>query len=342
VTIVDAFLRERSSELASTKLPLADDWFTVLVTPWWQTSRHVIALVHARRDGELRLVVKLPRRPGDEGGIENEARALRRLEALTGDPPAPRLLALTQFHSQSLLVESAVTGRPLSPELVRADPERATQLVAAFVRALPQTAAAGEDSDLFVRLLQEPLRQLIDAVGGWSPLRELAARTLPLLAPLDSTPMPLVFQHGDPSHPNLVLRDDGTLAAVDWERAEERALPLHDLTFALQYLGEARASVFDPVGRCGVFDTTFLSPNGVGRSVLLLELERLGLTRELLAPLVLATWVRAATSLVGRLWSSSATGSSVPAETGARALEADRDFALWRHVVTRMDELLAL
>jgi hypothetical protein len=91
-----------------------------------------------------------------------------------------------------------------------------------------------------------------------------------------------------------------------------------------------------------VFDTTFLSPNGVGRSVLLLELERLGLTRELLAPLVLATWVRAATSLVGRLWSSSATGSSVPAETGARALEADRDFALWRHVITRMDELLAL
>jgi aminoglycoside phosphotransferase (APT) family kinase protein len=342
MTIVDAFLHDLGDGLVAAGLPYEGDWFTVLATPWWHTSRHVVALVHGRHDRQIRLVVKLPRRPGDDSGIENEARSLQRLKELTGgSAPAPQILALTRFRSQTLLAETAVNGRPLGPELVRADAENAMELATELVRGLPRTAGPGEDTGAFARLLEEPLARVLELFGGSSSMRALAETTLELLEPLRSVALPLVFEHGDLSHPNLLVRDDGVLAAIDWERSQQRGLPIHDMSFVLQYLGEARAGVFDPVGRCRVFDATFLAPDGWARQVLADELDRLDVSRELLAPLVLATWARSSMSLLSRLWAlpdhDDALGNH--AAGVERSFAEDRDFALWRHVVIRMDAL---
>jgi aminoglycoside phosphotransferase (APT) family kinase protein len=344
LTIVDAFLRARRAELEAAGLPREEDWFTLLATPWWHASRHVVALVHARRNGEMKLVIKLPRRPGDDHGIENEARSLRYLEALKGvSARAPRVLALTRFRSQALLAETAVNGPLLAPDVVRADPERATRLATAFVRGLPLTVDHEEGAAAFARLLEQPMARALESVGHSSPLCALVERTLPVLEPLRSVALPLVFEHGDLAHPNLVVRSDGALAAIDWERSEERGLPLHDLSFVLQYLGEARTAVFDPLGRCQVFDATFLPPTGWARPVLLKELDRLGLSHELLAPLVLSTWARSSISLLSRLWASpdqnAAWGDDAEAVEGSFA--EDRDFALWQHVVAQVEALSA-
>jgi aminoglycoside phosphotransferase (APT) family kinase protein len=342
MTIVDAFLHERGDDLVASGLPYEDDWFTVLATPWWQTSRHVVALVHDRHAGEIRLVVKLPRRPGDDSGIENEARSLQRLEELTGGSvPAPQVLALTRFRSQTLLAETAVDGRPLGPELVRADTEKATELATEFVRGLPRTAGPGEDTGAFARLLEEPLARVLELVGHSSPVRALAETTLELLEPLRSVSLPLVFEHGDLSHPNLFVRNDGALAAIDWERSEQRGLPIHDMSFVLQYLGEARAGVFDPVGRCRVFDAAFSAPDGWARPFLAEELDRLEVSRELVAPLVLATWARSSMSLLSRLWALPDSDDALGDDAAGveRSFAEDRDFALWRHAVLRMDAL---
>ena len=345
MTLVDAFLREQRDRLGVEGLDGEDSWSTVLYTPRWSTSRHVIALVHASAGGELKLVVKLPRRPGDESGIRKEAASLRLLEALAPDAAerAPRVLALTRFGDQALLAETAVNGRLLGHGLVRADAQRAVRQGVALVRTLPTTAVPGEDAGWFERLLEQPMARAVDAAGGWLPLRSLVERSTALLAPLQEASFALVFEHGDLGHRNLVLKPDGMVAAIDWERSEDRGLPLLDMLFLLQYLAEARTGISDNVGRCRVFDGAFLGARGWARQILFAELDRVGIARDLLAPLVLAAWIRSSTSLLGRLWGEAGTGDDGAAPADGAAVAAsfaqDRDFALWRHVVTRMPEL---
>jgi aminoglycoside phosphotransferase len=345
MTLVDAFLREQCDRLGFDWLDGEDSWSTVLHTPRFPSSRHVIALVHAGAGSELKLVVKLPRRPGDDGGIRKEAASLRLLEALSPDAAqrAPRVLALTRFGDQALLAETAVNGRLLAHRLVRADAQRAVREGVALVRSLPTTAAPADDAAWFERLLEEPMARAADAAHSWLPLRSLVETSTALLAPLQQASFPLVFEHGDVAHPNLVLKPDDTLAAIDWERSEDRGLPLLDMSFLLQYLAEARTGISDRIGRCQVFDGAFLPPRGWARPILFEELDRLGIARDLLAPLVLAAWIRSSTSLLGRLWGEARTGHDDGAPVDGAAVAAsfaqDRDFALWRHVVTRVPEL---
>ena len=56
MTLIDAFLRECGGTFAVEGLDAG--WSTVLVTPWWHASRHVVALVYSRRDGRMALVVE--------------------------------------------------------------------------------------------------------------------------------------------------------------------------------------------------------------------------------------------------------------------------------------------
>jgi aminoglycoside phosphotransferase (APT) family kinase protein len=341
MTLIDAFLRERGATLAVDGLDAG--WSTVLVTPWWHASRHVVALVYSRRDGRMVLVLKLPRRPGDEGGIRKEAESLRLLAQVSprAAERGPRVVALTRFRGISLLAETAVCGEILGPEVVRRDAGRAERASVALVRSLPRTASHLDDPGWFDRLLERPLLAAVEATDGREPVRSVVKATLAALEPLRVVAMPLVFEHGDLAHPNLVLRQDGELAAVDWERSEVRGLPLHDLSFLFQYLAEATARVFDAQGRCGVFDGAFLGRDAWGRRPLLDELDRLSLPPNLLAPLVLSTWARSAVGLLPRLWAAAGRGGRVSAEEVAASFGRERDYVLWRHVVGRLGALAA-
>ena len=338
MTLVDEFLRERGGGFALDGLDAG--WSTVLVTPWWHASRHVVALVYSHRDGRMVAVLKLPRRPGDDGGIRTEAESLRLLAQISPGAAerGPRVLALTRFRGIQLLAETAVRGEMFGPEMVRRDAIRAEKAGIALVRSLPLTASPADDPGWFVRLLERPLLAAVEMTDGREPVRSAVEATLAAVEPLRSVPIPLVFEHGDLSHPNLVRRPDGELAAIDWERSEARGLPLHDLSFLLQYLAEARAGVFDLQGRCGVFDGAFLGGRAWARTPLLDELHRLSLPPGLLAPLVLSAWARSAVGLLPRLW---AHGGSVSSEEVVASFERERDYVLWRHVVARVGALAA-
>jgi hypothetical protein len=49
----------------------------ILLTPRYRTSRHVVGLVVPEGAVEPKLVVKMPRVPGDSGGLAREAAVLR-------------------------------------------------------------------------------------------------------------------------------------------------------------------------------------------------------------------------------------------------------------------------
>jgi hypothetical protein len=160
--------------------------------------------------------------------------------------------------------------------------------------------------------------------------------TIGLLEELAQGPMPLVFEHGDLSHPNLMLRADGRLGVVDWERSEPRGLPGHDVCFLLQYVSESQHAVFHREGQLRAFDDAFVGRSAWARPWLERYMRSLALPPEMLPHLIVMTFARSAAGLVGRVRPNHTRSHHEDRLTVAD----DRDFALWRHAVERFEHLV--
>lgn len=303
----------------------------VLVTPSYDTSRHVVALVFDhRRDPQV--VVKVSRRPGDDSGLRREAAVLRRLEELRGSgDDVPRVLALVPFGAGTALVESGLSGPALSPERVRADSDAVLRAGTELVERLPVTGTL--TGSWYDELVRAPVQRMLSCFPSLSE-DDLAARTHDALADLTGSELPAVLEHGDLSHPNLLLVAPDRIGAVDWERSVERGVPGHDLVYLLAYVSEALTGAATMPERVTCFDQALGSPSGWARPQLASHLERRGVAPALLDSLLLVSVVRAACTLAERLLGDS--GQELEQRAGATSLAArDRDMVLWRHLLDR-------
>jgi aminoglycoside phosphotransferase (APT) family kinase protein len=321
----------------------AEGWSSVLVTPWFEASRHVLALLVPPGGREVAAVVKVPRRPWDVGGIEQEREALQAVAAAgsTVSGAAPVVLGSAGSGPRPFLLQSGVGGTPVAPEVVRRSPDRVLQAGLDLTARLAAVRAGGRSAT--VADLLEPLHRLAHTLPGHD-LSDLVRRTQELLQPLEHEAVPAVLEHGDLGHPNLFLQPGGTLTAVDWERAHTSGLPACDLVFFLQYFRECTASADTLEGQLAAFDATFVGPGAWARRHLSDYAQGAGFSSELLPHLVLATWARAAAGLLDRLRAGSPEASNPPAadteQIVGEVLVADRDFALWRHALGRFGALL--
>jgi hypothetical protein len=290
-------------------------------------------------------VTKLPRRPWDISGIAAEAAALRMLNAdertsLVGQ--VPRVLA-SDHGMRPHLQESALVGTAVGPDLVRSKTTMVMDLGYDLVRQLGELASPPHAPDWYARLIGEPLRLFSRSVPVGSVGVELVSRTSNLLKPLEQANLPLVVEHGDLSHPNLLITPQMRMAAVDWERFEPMGLPARDLVFFLQYVSECRNRAITLPAQREAFDQAFVGSQAWATRWLRAYAEELKIDPPLLPALILATWVRTSTSLVTRLVPSSTDTPghrSLDPSQLSQAILRDRDFALWRHAVTRYSVLL--
>ena len=261
----------------------------LLVTPTFPTSRHVIALVAPAGSSRARLVAKIPRLAEDRGGVEREADVLRQLEtAFVGARGGvPHVVAFEDVHGRPVLVETAIRGLPLNPRAVRSDPDGSIRTVRNWLGRLPFTAP---QPDVFDRLLSRPLHAHSERLGA--DIQPLVVRTLELTEPLREGGFPLVFEHGDLSHPNLLVRGDGTLGVIDWELAEPHGLPLNDLCFFLAYVAAARDGAESPATREGSFLRAFVGADAWAGRLIRNEATRQGVPDPLIEPLFISTWAR--------------------------------------------------
>jgi aminoglycoside phosphotransferase (APT) family kinase protein len=340
VNLIERTLVERFDALALAGAGLDRRLHTVLVTPRFPTSRHVVALLFSGRDRRPSAVAKVPRRRLDDAGIHTEARILNHLGSLPGGPlpGVPTVLGVVDVDGRAMLVETAVDGAALDPALVQRDPNRALSAGADFVSRLPVVRSAQDNPDWYARTIAEPLADLARLVPLDGETEGWATRTHEVLAPLRREPLPAVLEHGDLSHPNLFLAQDGrSLQVIDWERATLDGLPGHDIVFFLQYLSQCRQHATTRPEQLAAFDDAFLSAQGWARTVVASDLSRRGVAPEMAGPLVLAGWARTAGTLAERLRADGeVTGSSAAAL--ADAFRADRDVALWRHALLRAEE----
>ena len=333
MSFVDQFLRDHFEEFALDRYGLGRRWETLLLTPRFTTSRHVVALVFPSRGSDPALVVKIPRQPGDSSGVRREAAMLDQLSAAVDSPGVPRLVGIRDEGQYTVLVETALTGIPLDPRRVAADLPSAVAAGTGFVGSLPCTHAATDNPDWYQRAVAVPLAALERLAGPDAQTGRLVERTHQLLEPLRTTQLPAVIEHGDLSHPNLLVKPGSGLQVMDWERSLTDGVPGHDLVFYLQYLSESSEQAFARAAQIAAFDKAF-GQDGWALDPLSRHLGVRGVDASLLPLLVITTWARSTATLADRLAQEAEADPSQGKEKVRAALEADRDYWLWRHVVT--------
>lgn len=308
----------------------------VILTPRFRTSRHVIGLLIPSGAADPQLVVKLPRRHGDGEGIACEAAVLGALRKACPqlERTVPRVVAFAD-GDRPLLVETALTGPLLTPRMLRATPSRCIDAVAGWLIALSATRQSGSDAS-YERLLGEPLAFLAESFPLRAPQRELVARTLELVEPLRSAEVPRVLEHGDLSHPNLIWLRGDHVGVVDWELAEEKGLPLHDLAFFLTSATLALRRPGTVEARAAAFHDAFFVPGGWARARVTAYKGKLALDGQVLTPLFAACWARYTAQLVARI----AGGRPSLSEEAVAWVRKNRYNALWRHTVAHANELV--
>lgn len=333
MNFIDTVLKARYNELGLKRYGIGLEWSTVILTPQFATSRHIVALIFPNSAQRPRLVVKVPRQPRDNGGVRREAAMLQQLWALSPDraEATPAVVGIFDVGNYCVLVETALTGEPLDPGLVTLNLPEAVRMGVEFVAGLPVTERAATNPDWYTRKVSQPLDELVELTAGHPEVLSLVDRTHELLAPLSTTELPAVFEHADLSHPNLLVRPGGMLQVIDWERSSPDGLPGHDLVFYLQYLNESVRGAFSRPEQAAAFTDAF-APDGWACGQLRKHLATRGVDPALLPLLIVATWARSAATLAERLAGERASG--LAPGLVQEAVLADRDYWLWRQAVT--------
>jgi aminoglycoside phosphotransferase len=321
VNTVAAQLAARHEELDLAAFGVAERPACILLTPRFSTSRHVVALVLAEETGRPALVAKLPRLAGDGVALSREAAGLAAVRRALGETSSvPRLIAHFTDQQHPLLVETAIDGRPLSPAAIARDRDGSIEPAVAWLERVARTSARDtsreDDEARFRALIERPLQGLAAGDPADATLAALVERTLEALAPLRGARLPLVLEHGDTSHPNLLLRRFGDLAVVDWELADPDGMPGHDLGFFLVYAAGATRILHD-----AFFGADAWAWRWWGRYLSALDLDP---------------------QLGGRLWlASCARAVAVGAERGhgLRGAATVRQLPLWQHAMDHLDQL---
>jgi aminoglycoside phosphotransferase (APT) family kinase protein len=314
MNVIEAMLDTRFESLGLDALGVRRPIHTVLLTPRFAESRHVIALVPEGASRRLALVVKAPRDRADVSGIAAEAECLKSLHQLVPSvaSSAPCVITEQVWAGIPLLVETAVQGRiVLHRELGR----RGGALFSAYktwLRGLPVTGRTATDRAWFDRLVTRPIHRLENALSPDDPEHELVTGTRRALEPLQAVDLPLVFEHGDASVPNLLWRGGrDPVGMIDWELAEPRGLPGHDLGFLLATVASARARATSPETQAAVFAQTMLDPDGWARQEMMRYLDDVRVDSSILDLLLLASRARYAVRTLHRL-----AGAGSPEATG--------------------------
>ncbi|WP_424464743.1 aminoglycoside phosphotransferase family protein [Pseudoclavibacter helvolus] len=305
--------------------PVFGDASPVLVTPRFDTSRHVVAMREpVGSPGSW--VVKIPRQPGDDSGIRREGDLLEGLRAAAPGlgGAVPRIDGFATVGATRFLRREAISGSPLDPAAIARDPDAALAAGLRFVDAMPRTREPARSTGWYEAQVVGPLARLV-ALSGQDALARLASSTHEALAAFSERPMPAVFEHGDLSHPNLLRSRAGELRVLDWERAREHGVPGHDLVFYLQYWAESSRSAFTRDSQRRAFDQLW-APGGRGRPALTEHLRGHGLDFD--PGFVLLAWARSSATLAERLQLHVASAGDVD-----ELIENDRDVTLWRHAL---------
>jgi hypothetical protein len=279
------------------------------------------------------MVAKVPRLPELSDSIEREVQNLREIQALRpqGYDSIPRVLAFEPFRGYPVLIETALPGPLLSPEIVRRNPEQHTSAVIDWLIDLHQVSVS--TSDWYEHIAEKPLRYLEQHLA--SEEAHVLVQLRKILEPLKTAALPFVLEHGDLSHPNLILLKSGGIGVVDWELSEIRGMVGLDMFFFLSYVAFSLSNANDSGDYLTPFRETFFQPDTWAMHHIRRYQEQLELPSALMQPLFALCWTRYLGNLLMRL----RVDDSAPVEANTlNQLRENRYYALWRYTVEHIED----
>jgi aminoglycoside phosphotransferase len=317
---------------------------SVLVTPRYPDSRHVVILL-LDESGDPRVVGKVVRRPDDRSTLALEAGVLQSLGAGAGQiTGVPRFLGFADHKDHWMLFETALSGQPLTHRHVRRHPARAWRMVDEWICSLPVVSTTAECSGWFDDQIASPVQIARAALPPTRLEQQLFSSTLDLVAELVSADLPVPIEHGDLSHPNLlvsprssIVRRRPELSVIDWETGRAAGLVGADAAVFLAFVAFAVDNAHGPDAEAASYSREFLRDEGRGRRRLVRHLERRGVDPGLVDLILLATWSRYALSVFPRMSSGEQPRSEPDRVRFAReAFRAGRPLRLWQLTLERI------
>jgi len=190
----------------------------------------------------------------------------------------------------------------------------------------------------FERLVEQPIQYFSRRFPVNEEESRLLKRTWETAEALRAMDIPIVFEHGDLSHPNILIPEKGRIGILDWEQAEPLGLPACDLFFFMAYVGFAINRSRENGDYLPAFQSTFFDKDGWARPYIQAYARQLHLPLASLTPLFLLSWFRYLLNLVDRVTSNQAENEYARPET-VDWIRANRYYALWRYAVNQSSRL---
>jgi hypothetical protein len=218
----------------------------LVATSWRGTEASALVFGFAGRNGVPVIVAK-------QAPLSKRSSACHEAKMLDQVAPraqqagigVPRLIELLDKWGQAYVLETGVSGRPLSQLLVgrRADLSTIVHTLSAWLEAWHQssTQRATLTSTECEEMILEPARSLAEGLLFGHEYVEWLHKACSRLV---GTEVPWVNTHNDLTMANVLLDGDGHVSVVDWEVARARGLPLADFWY----------SVCDAATACGSQD----------------------------------------------------------------------------------------
>lgn len=337
------FFENNQERLDLKRYGISGQMASVILTPRFHASSHVVFLVFAKENSDPVLVAKIPRRADSRMNLEREAANLMAVQSLRpgGFDSIPRVVAFEEYCGYPILVETALIGRTMTPATVRRRLGPCCEIVTSWLIDL-QSAEDGDSTGItstsFDQLVETPLGYMDKFFPLSNEEKQVLAKTQELVTPLRKKNLSLVFEHGDLANPNVLLLKNGGLGVLDWELAMPSGLPLSDLFFFLSFAAFANDSAREKNEYLTAFQNAFFGRDAWAQLYVGEYARRQDLTPDLMTPLFILTWLRYVVSLLTRLDSSKQREGLHDAET-VQWLRANRYFALWQYAVNHADAL---
>lgn len=336
------FLKDHRETLRLDQYNLSNKLDCVVIAPRFRASSHLVFLVFSWGNPRPTLVIKVPRLAGFDDSVEREAQNLSAIQASRpeGFSSIPRLVALQENHNRKILIETALSGRSMDPTIVRKNPTKCIENVIDWLMSINQSTccSARVTPNWFERLVEQPIQCFARKI----PLNEeetcLLNHTWEAAEKLREMNLPIVFEHGDLSHPNILLLDQGRIGVLDWEQAEPLGLPATDLFYFLGYVGFAKYRSRENSDYIPALQSAFFGKDAWARPFIQTYAEKLQLPFASLTPLFLLSWFKYISGLLNRVSPSEPEDQLVRPET-VDWIRSNRFYAIWRHAVFQSDKL---
>jgi aminoglycoside phosphotransferase (APT) family kinase protein len=300
----------------------------------------VLLFIFVDGSEEPTLVAKVPRLADQCEFLDREVRNLRALQEMRegGWDTVPRVISYEEHAGTPILLETIVTGQTMGPAYVRSRPEACLRSVVAWLANLHGEAARSDRTIRLGVVADRDLEPFADLFPAHSPEARLVERTRALVEPIADCEVPLVFEHGDLSSPNLLIDENDRVGVVDWELANANGLPAADLFFFLAYVAFARARARSTPRCTTAFRRAFLGADAWAWRWVEPYADRLRLEEDSLKALFLLTWSRYLATTVTRLGGGASVGDGRGSEL-SDWLRGNRFYALWKDTIENWDSL---